>query len=433
MTKFPKVIYNSVFTLALNNSNARNKEKIKKRVQNMYDYYSNEEKRAITMYDYYTGNINKDNNVNLILENGSFATKEEIEKRKKLIVKYLQNSNLWQGVISFNNDYINENIKIEKLEQEMATKILPMFFKKCNFKDIDKMFYQLALHTDTDNYHFHFSFMEKSPNYIYNNKKIGYRKSGKLKQNEIDFLKAQVIHTIEKEKIYQPLLIETNKELEELKKYFNPKEKNFILKDRKNLLYEEKILRLGYMLYNYRNNNDSRIKYGSIEDKSIKKLTNEIKNYIFSKNNNDFKLEYSNFKTSLKKINNYFYKINKENNLKTIKVDESLITSKDNYFNNYVYNAIVNYALYNYKKEISGINKIKENDIIESIILKNYFKNKKQSRKNILTNYLSSSNKKLKYQNKNEVEKSIKNINDEMEEATKEFSKLFVKENEKTL
>lgn len=428
MTKSPKVIFNSIFTLALNNpdSKYKNHSKSIKRVQKMYDYYTNEEKRAMSMYDYYTGKLTKEDTMNLIIEDGSFATEKEVEKRKKLAVKYLENSNLWQGVLSFNNDYINENIDILKLEKELATNILPKFFKRCGFKDTNKMFYQLALHTDTDNLHFHFSFMEKGPNYIYHKNKIGYRRSGELSQNEIDFLKSQVVHTIEKEKIYTPLLKETNKEIEELKKYFSPKEKNYLLRDKKDLILEEKILRLGQLLYKERYDNDSKIKYGSIKSKEIINLTKNIKNYLFSKNNYNFKLEYENFKESLNKINNYFYKINEDNNIKNIVVDNTLTDSKDKYMNNYIYNAIVNYANYNYKKESKNITKIKENDIIQEIILKHYLDNKKQTRKNILKTYFTNTNSKQKFKNKQEIENAIRNINDEMDEAQKEFSKLFI-------
>ena len=428
MTKSPKVIFNSIFTLALNNpdSKYKNHSKSIKRVQKMYDYYTNEEKRAMSMYDYYTGKLTKENTMNLIKEDGSFATEKDVEKRKKLAVKYLENSNLWQGVLSFNNDYINENIDIHKLEKELATNILPKFFRKCGFKDTNKMFYQLALHTDTDNLHFHFSFMEKEPNYIYHKNKIGYRRSGELSQNEIDFLKSQVIHTIEKEKIYTPLLKETNKEIEELKKYFSPKEKNYLLRNKKDLILEEKILRLGQLLYKERYDNDSKIKYGSIKSKEIINLTKNIKNYLFSKNNDNFKLEYENFKESLNKINNYFYKINEDNNIKNIVVDTTLIDSKNKYMNNYIYNAIVNYANYNYKKETKNITKIKENDIIQEIILKHYLDNKKQTRKDILKTYFTNTSSKQKFKNKQEIENAIRNINDEMDEAQKEFSKLFI-------
>lgn len=428
MTKSPKVIFNSIFTLALNNpdSKYKNHSKSIKRVQKMYDYYTNEEKRAMSMYDYYTGKLTKENTMNLIKEDGTFTTEKEVEKRKKLAVKYLDNSNLWQGVLSFNNDYLNENIDIHKLEKELATNILPKFFRKCGFKDTNKMFYQLALHTDTDNLHFHFSFMEKVPNYEYAKNKVGYRRTGELSQNEIDFLKAQVIHTIEKEKIYTPLLKETNKDIEELKKYFSPKEKNYLLRDKKDLILEEKILRLGQLLYKERYDNDSKIKYGSIKDKEIINLTKDIKNYLFSKNNGNFKLEYNKFKESLNKINNYFYKINEDNNIKDIVVDTTLTDSKNKYIDNYIYNAIVNYANYNYKRESKNITKIKENDIIQEIILKHYLDNKKQTRKNILKTYFTNTNSNQKFRNKQEIENAIKSINDEMTEAQKEFSKLFI-------
>lgn len=425
--KSPKVIFNSLYTLGFNNVDNKfsNNMKSIKRVLGMYDYYTNEEKRAMSMYDYYTGKLTKENTVNLVLENGKYATADEVERRKKRAVKYLENSNLWQGVLSFNNDYLTQNIDIHKLEKELATSILPMFFKKCGFKDTNKMFYQIALHTDTDNLHFHFSFMEKEPNCLYSKNKVGYRRSGNLKQSEIDFLKAQVVHAIEKEKIYTPLLKETNKEIDKLKKYFNPKEKNFLLYDKKDLLLEEKILTLGQKLYNYRNGNLGKIKYGSIKDKEIQALTREIKNYIFSKDNKDFKREYANFKTSLNKINSYFHKIYEDNNIKNIEVDTSLIDSKNKYVDNYVYNAIVNNALYNYENGKKKFNKISENDLIQEIILKHYLKNKKQNKYDILKNYLSKSTARQRFKNKYEIENAIRNINYEMEEATKEFSKLF--------
>lgn len=44
---------------------------------------------------------------------------------------------------------------------------------------------------------------------------------------------------------------------------------------------------------------------------------------------------------------------------------------------------------------------------------------------NILKNYLSNSNPKSKFKNRYQVENAIRKINDEMEDAQKEFSKLF--------
>ena len=81
-----------------------------------------------------------------------------LEKRKKDYVKYFKKSNLWQGIISFDNEYINESIELESLEKKMVKEVLPRFFRKCGFKDIDKMSYQIALHTNTKHYHFHIHF-----------------------------------------------------------------------------------------------------------------------------------------------------------------------------------------------------------------------------------------------------------------------------------
>lgn len=58
----------------------------------------------------------------------------------------------------------------------------------------------------------------------------------------------------------------------------------------------------------------------------------------------------------------------------------------------------------------------------ETVVTKNV---KKKSRFNILKNYLSNSNPKSKFKNRYQVENAIRKINDEMEDAQKEFSKLF--------
>lgn len=422
----PKVIYNSLFTLAVNNVDAKFKTTNFKRVESMYDYYTNEDKRAMSMYDYYTGKLTKDKSMNLVLENGKYADEQEVSRRKKRAVKYLQNSNLWQGVLSFNNDYINENINIRDLEKILATSVLPRFFIKCGFKDPKKMFYQLSLHTDTDNLHFHFSFMEKEPNYEYSKNNIKYRRYGKLTRTEVNFLKAQVVLAIEREKVYTPLLKETNKEIDDLKKYFDPKERNFLLYNKGDLLLEEKILKLGKLLYEDRNGKDTKIKYGSITNPEIKNITKEIKIYLFSSNNEKFKNEYKNFKKSLNSINEYFKSIYKENNCKTALVDTTLIDSKQKYIDNYIYNSIVNHSNYIYTKALRSNTKIHEKDIIQEIIYQHYLKNKNQNKKDILKNYLSSNIPQQRFKNKLAIEQAIKNINSEMEEAQKEFSKLFV-------
>lgn len=428
----PKVIFNCKFTHAFNKREAHYTEKqiegLKKKIARKFDYFSNEEKRVMNLFDYYTGNLTKNETMNLVIENGSYATKEEIERRKKRFVKYAEKSNLWQGVISFNNDYLTQNITLRELEKEMMKTILPRFFKKMGFKDINKMAYNLSFHTDTDNLHIHFSFIEKEPNYIYYNKKVNYRRKGELSQEEIDFLKNEVVIAVERNQFLSPMITATNEEIEKLKKLFNPKEKNFILYDKNDLILEEKILHVGKLLYEDRKDKSKKIKYNSLKNEEIKTLVKDIKKYLFV-SSSEYYNDYQNFKKSLDNINDYFYNVNIDNNVTKINIDKTLTEGKKDYADNYILNAIVNHSNYFFKENSKRYHTIDENEILEEIFLKVYRKNKNQTRFNILNNYLSNTSKRNKFKNKYQVIKAIRSINDEMEEAKKEFSKLFENDN----
>lgn len=428
----PKVIFNCKFTHAFNrreeNYTAKQIEGLKKKIARKFDYFSNEDKRVMNLFDYYTGELNKNERMNLVIEDGSYATKEEIEKRKNRFVKYAENSNLWQCVISFNNDYLNENISLQDLEQELIKNVLPRFFKKMGFKDKKNMAYNLSFHTDTDNLHAHVSFIEKKPNYILSNNKLGYRRKGKLTQEEINFMKNEVVFAAERKKYLNPMITITNDEIDKLKKYFNPKEKNFILYDKKDILLEDDILTLGKLFYDERNNNSKRIKFNSIKDKEIKDLTKQIKKYLFC-SKSEFYDDYKNFIESISSINEYLYKVNEDNNVSKINVDKTLTESKENYIDNYIYNAIINHAVYTFKTNSKKYKTLNPDDILREIILKEYKKNKNQNKYTILSNYLTNTVPKLKYQNKYKIINAVKSINAEMEEAQKEFSKLFQTDN----
>ncbi len=428
----PKVIFNSKFTHAFNrreeNYTAKQIEGLKKKIARKFDYFSNEDKRVMNLFDYYTGELTKNDRMNLVIEDGSYATKEEIERRKKRFVKYAENSNLWQCVISFNNDYLNENISLQDLEQELIKNVLPRFFRKMGFKDKKNMAYNLSFHTDTDNLHAHVSFIEKKPNYIFSNNKLGYRRKGKLTQEEINFMKNEVVFAVERKKYLNPMITITNDDIDKLKKYFNPKEKNFILYDKKDILLEDDILTLGKLLYDERNNNSKRIKFNSIKDKDIKDLTKRIKKYLFC-SKSEFYDDYKNFIGSINSINEYLYKVNEDNNVSKINVDKTLTESKENYIDNYIYNAIVNHAVYTFKTNSKKYKTLNPDDILREIILKEYKKNNNQNKYTILSNYLTNTVPKLKYQNKYKIINAVKSINAEMEEAQKEFSKLFQTDN----
>ena len=338
------VIIRSDFKLALSNHdrNRKNFNRDKKYVNNILDYFSDDKKKIMSMLDYFTGKINKHEEINLVLEDGHYATQEEYEKRKKYIDKQFNNSNVWRLVISPDKELVENNITWRDLEIKMAKEILPKFFKKIGFEDSNKMCYQFSLHTNTKHPHFHIAFLEKAPNIIGRNGKLQYRRSGNIPEHCLKYLMNEVTLTIEREKHFRPLSVQLTSDIDELKKYFNPKDKNFILYNKQNILLEDKILRLGKMLSENQDIElNKKIKYNSIKNDAINNLTRDIKKDIFSIKN-ELYISKENYKSSIKAMNDYIVDLSKKNNIK--KVDLSYIKSKEKYLDNYILNAIVNYS-----------------------------------------------------------------------------------------
>lgn len=414
----PKVVVMNKYTPSYNNLNFhyKTKQAVHNSTMNMFDYYADNKKKAFFMLDYFSGKIGKDKEMNIMFENGDYATKDQIEKRKKQYEKYIENSNIYKLVISFPEGFLEENVDIKSFEKKLAKEIIPQFLKKCGFVDIKKMSYQFSLHTNTKHLHFHLSFAEKQPNFK-SYGKIDYRKKGKLTREELRYFKDLIIHSINREKVYTPLLKETNKNIEELKKYFSPKDKNFLLNNKEDILLEEKVLKLGELLSQSRDS-DRKIKFNSIKDKKIISLTKDIKKYVFSKDNPEFKELHKEFKNNLNRINDYFKSIAESNHSDT--VDDSLIKNKQKYLDNYILNAIVNHANYKYKNL-----KFTEDELLREIVHKEYKKNKAMSKYDIVRNILSNTSSGLKFKNKYQIRQAVKNINDELEEAQKDFDKLF--------
>ena len=426
MTK-QKIVIRTQYKLSLNNPDRLKiyKDKDQKYVDGVIDYFADDSKRALNLVDYFTGKINKHEDINLIMENGKYATQEEKEKRKRYIAKQFNNSNLWQIMLSIPKELVDENISWEDMDQKVAKKILPEALKRMGFKDLKNMTYGLSRHMNTKNPHYHIYFMEKKPNTLKQNKSKGYRRKGKIPRKVINYIKNETVLTIQRESKFKPLSIDINMDIEELKKYFNPKTRNFVLYDKENILLEEKILQLGKLLDERDISYNSRIKFNSIKDTEIKQLTNDIKDYLFRKNRN---LIYTkeDFNKRIDNMNVYLTTIAKSNGLKKSDIDLSYTENKELYLNNFVLNAIVNHARYHYRKNKDIM--INSNDVIQAIILNNYKKKKLVSKREIVKDSLTSRS----YQNKTRVRNAIRNINDEMDRASEEFSKLFNYEKERS-
>ena len=444
--KSPNVIFKSKYCLALNSIDNKNtyfnyKEDRLKDVDDMVDYFSNEKKKTVGMFEYYMGHT-RGEKYNLILENGNYATKNDVKKIKEDYKKYIENSNLWKGILSFKKEYLDENIDIKTLEQKIAKEVMPQFLKYCGFKDIKNMSYVFSIHTNRKHQpHIHFAFIEKKPNYLYCNNKINYRRKGKITLDEQRYLKRLVELVIEREKYYTPLLKKTNEDIDYLKSYFNPKEKNFILKNISEIYVEEDILKLGELLKEYReryNQSSGRIKYNSIKNdrlgQEIKTLTKRIKKYLFNDSTSILYSSKKDINNDLQKLNDYFDMLNQNNNIEELIQNNSIVNKKQEYIDNYIFNSIVNHSLYKYN-QISLIvkNKSKKDIIsIEDLIQELAYQNRekkllddKKRRKQVLDNYFKGTDSAIMFPNKYKVEKALKNINYEMEKASQEFSKLF--------
>ena len=175
--KSPNVVFKSKYCLALNSRDNKNqslnyKEDRLKDVDDMVDYFSNEKKKTVGMFEYYMGHTRKEN-YNLILEDGSYATKKNIDRIKTDYKKYIENSNLWKGILSFKREYLDENIDIKTLEQKIAKEVMPQFLKYCGFKDMKNMSYVFSIHTNRKHQpHIHFAFIEEKVKLLLMNKDI---------------------------------------------------------------------------------------------------------------------------------------------------------------------------------------------------------------------------------------------------------------------
>ena len=83
MKSSPKVVFKCKFTYGLNNPDNYLKNKfnyqefLQKDINHLTDYFSDRKKEIVGMIDYYSG-MKQETNVNLVLENGLYATRKQI-------------------------------------------------------------------------------------------------------------------------------------------------------------------------------------------------------------------------------------------------------------------------------------------------------------------------------------------------------------------
>ena len=438
----PKIVFTCRFRFALNNpdnkfKNNNYKKSLNGDIGRTIGYYKDKEKEVIGMIDYYTGS-KQERLVNLILEDGNYATEEQREKLQNQLIKATDNSNLYKGIVSFDNDWITQTIRIRDLEKLIATEVMPKFLKRCGFVDMKKMRCFFSMHGNTKHLHLHLGFAELKPNHINRDGKILYRRLGMITEEEKNYFKNELLIAIERNSVMKPMLIETNKDIDELKTYFNPNDKNFILKDIKDIRLEEKIIKLGFLINEYREDKDGKkVKYGSIKNnelgKEIKKITAEIKKELFYNKGSELYKQQSKVKEDLKKLNNYYDELNKQNHIESKIKNNKLVSSKSDYIDSYIHNAIINHALFrtnklqNVVKTKNTKDKITLDDLLQELAFE---KSKNYKGKNVklilLKNNFRGKTKSQKYRLNYEITQAVKNLNNEMEDYAKDFHQLFI-------
>lgn len=401
-----------------------------------------------SLFDYFMGGKKSIEDMNknqmkreemAMLKDGTFLLDKDVPLMQKRWSHYIENSNIQLTVLSFYQDYVDKNISIKELQRIVATDIMPKFLSYCGYENPKKnLEWVVALHNDRENnYHFHISWIEKNKCYRQYNNQLGHRIKLLLSEKENNFIKRQVVLAIERSKEYRPALIKLEEELEKLNSYFNPKDKNFTLKNIKDIELEEKIIKLGFLLNIVRSTDKKYIKYNSLPKNDIgseiRKLTKEIKKEIFK--DNKIKIANNKISSAISKINDILIDIDRRNNISNVGfeniLDNKLIKSKLDKSETYVLNSIVNHALYNFnyhKKNLSNKD-FKLEDIINQVAYESYINDFKKTNKvkkyktKILHNYFSNKTYKSK------VIRALERLDYAQQKAAEKFYEMFEEEN----
>ena len=110
MLNSPKVVVVNMFTPSFKNLNNKypTKDKVHSSTMNMFDYYADNKKKAFFMLDYFQGKFGKDKEINIMFENGEYATKDEKEKNNM--------KNILQILILKNWLYLFQKVILKKMQ-----------------------------------------------------------------------------------------------------------------------------------------------------------------------------------------------------------------------------------------------------------------------------------------------------------------------------
>lgn len=137
-------------------------------------------------YMEYMGNPDKSTGV--FTKDGILDSKDRKELRE-----VLRNAkgNIWDLVISLDGELGKERLYEYGQAYSLLNDVLPRLFKRMGF-DKDNIIWYAGLHTNTDNRHVHVSFFEIEPTFYNQAKKEYCFRKGRVSNNTINLLKADV-------------------------------------------------------------------------------------------------------------------------------------------------------------------------------------------------------------------------------------------------
>ena len=113
-------------------------------------------------YDYLEYAGNKEKSEGVFSKDGFLSDKSKKEIRNEL---RKTKSVIWDGIISFTEDYGKEKIKCADDARAILKKFLPQLMKD-NHIDYENIIWFAGLHLNTDNVHIHLCYFEKEPTHV---------------------------------------------------------------------------------------------------------------------------------------------------------------------------------------------------------------------------------------------------------------------------
>lgn len=147
---------------------------------------SGSRKKPFQDYMAYQGNPEKSSGV--FSSEGLLSSKEKARIRKKLKET---DSQIWDCLLSFSEDFGKEHLKTWKDAQAILVKQLPKLFEE-NGMDYSNITWFAGMHENTDNRHIHICFFEKEPLILTERHPEGKFHHGTLKKSSMDQLKVDV-------------------------------------------------------------------------------------------------------------------------------------------------------------------------------------------------------------------------------------------------